>query len=86
MNFDVGQVSHSDQRLIAPENEDVLSDSPADIVNRIREFFRVFKMKNKFIYRDELLKRYRRNENVIEIDLDHFSTFNTTIVQALQVL
>ena len=42
MDWDIGRISHSDQRLIAPENVDILEDSAVDLVNRIREFFRIF--------------------------------------------
>ena len=85
MDFDVGRVSLSHQGLVDPENESVLEDSPETFVNRIREFFRTFRINNAFIYRDQLLKRWRRNEPFLEVNISHLNTFESTIVQALQV-
>jgi len=50
-----------------------------------REFLRNFRLNTAYIYRDQLLKRFRRNQPYIEIDLAHLYEYDSRLMKLLQV-
>jgi DNA replication licensing factor MCM5 len=84
MDWDGNQVSHANLDLAGngPAEEDDLSPSKAK--NRFREFIRNFRSGNLYPYRDQLLHRFRKQENYLEVNLGDLNRYDSVLQNELQ--
>jgi DNA replication licensing factor MCM5 len=88
--WDVGQVFSSNQLLATdPDAADMGADMEDQLPNtelhkRFREFVRTFRSGNNYIYRDQLLRHFRKGVHNLEIDLAHINHFDSRMHDSIQ--
>ena len=76
-----GAVNNSDRTGL---NSDGFELKGADVRQRFREFFRNFRHGNVYIYRDTLIRQWRRREFFVEVDLAHVNEYDEVLFNNLQ--
>ena len=88
--WDVGQVFSSNQQLATDPDANVLGTEmedelpPTEMLKRFREFVRTFRLGNNYIYRDQLLRHFRKGVHNLEIDLAHINHFDSRMHDSIQ--
>jgi DNA replication licensing factor MCM5 len=66
------------------DNENSTDVSPNQAKSRLREFIRNYRERDIFIYRDQLLSRYRKNDNYLTVDLAHLNAYDPILQDLIQ--
>ena len=89
--WDSGNIYTSNQQLAT--DPEAGNDTSADMADqlpetemqiRFREFVRTFRWGNNYIYRDQLLRHYRKGVYNLEIDLAHINHFDSIMHDSIQ--
>ena len=86
MDWDAGRVFHSDHNLV-PQGEVTVADgeiSLSDARGRFREFVRNFRVRNVFVYREQLKQRYHKGEYWLEVNLSDLGAYDSQLQECLQ--
>jgi DNA replication licensing factor MCM5 len=88
MDWDQNPVYHANLGMqgsgdngLGQESTDV---SPNQAKSRLREFIRNYRERDIFVYRDQLLQRYRKGDNYLDVDLAHLNAYDPVLQDMIQ--
>ena len=90
--WDAGNVYFSNQQLATDPDADAGGADPdmadqlpvTELQKRFREFVRTFRSGNNYIYRDQLLRHFRKGIHNLEVDLAHINHFDARMHDSIQ--
>ena len=84
MDWDQGAVTYSDQQLVAGDGDGGGQVSKLSIRQRFREFIRNFRQGNNFVYRNQLLQRWRKRDFYLNVDLQDVLSYDPELNDLIQ--
>ena len=83
--WDEAPVYRANLGLQEEAEENVGSDiSPNQAKSRLREFIRNYRERDIFVYRDQLLQKYRKRDNYLTVDMVHLNAYDPVLQDLLQ--
>ena len=84
MDWDTGAVTYSNQDLAAGNDDGSVAVTRQSIKQRFREFIRNFRRGNNFVYRNQLLQRWRKRDFHLNIDLQDVLSYDSELNDVIQ--
>ena len=82
--WDAGAITYSNQELVAGDAPDSTQLTRQSVKHRFREFIRNFRQGNNFLYRNQLLQRWRKRDFHMTVDLQDVLSYDSELNDLIQ--